>query len=84
MFELVECMPRNTHNHWLGKLMCPGGGGVMDVQNKSSYYCSRMQEYSQTEHCSAAKQCDNVTVHQNHHYAHLLQNFKTNFLNWGD
>jgi len=25
--EFVDCMPRNTHYHWLGKLVGLGGGG---------------------------------------------------------
>jgi hypothetical protein len=81
----VECMPRNTYCHWLGTLVCRrcgvegGGEGTMDVQNKTPYNCCRKQIYSQTEHFNATAQCDNVSVHQNHHQAHLLQNFKINF-----
>jgi len=51
----------------------------MGVHNKTPYNCSRKQIYSQTEHFNATKQCDNVSVHPNHHHAHLLQKFKLNF-----
>jgi len=51
-----------------------GGEGTMDVHNKTPFNCSRKQICSQTEHYNATKQCDNLSVHQNNHHSHLLQN----------
>jgi hypothetical protein len=70
--EFVECMPRNTHYHWLGRLVCRAVGGGMNVQDKTPYNFNTKQICSQTKHFNATKQYDNVSVHR---HVHLLPNF---------